>query len=220
MLTGCNEAFIIDEDKRNEILNNCLSEDERKRTEEIIRPILRGKDIKRYSYVDSGKYLINTHNGIKEKGIPPIDILDYPAIKNHLDSFGDVLVRRSDQGDTHYNLRNCAYLEEFTKPKLFYADICRELSFSYCEDVTYCSNSAYFISCAERDVIRYIERYLNHKLINWYYRTISVQLGAEAVRMFSIYVLHIPIPQPSNLDVYVSYELSEVEIRYIEAIER
>ncbi|SJM17840.1 Eco57I restriction-modification methylase domain-containing protein [Porphyromonas gingivalis] len=132
--TACNEAFIIDEDKRNEILNNCQGEDERKRTEEIIRPILRGKDIKRYSYVDSGKYLINTHNGIKEKGIPPIDILDYPAIKNHLDSFGDVLVRRSDQGDTPYNLRNCAYLEDFSKPKIMWKRIGSILRFCYNEN--------------------------------------------------------------------------------------
>jgi len=214
--TGCNEAFIIDEAKRAEILSNCQSDDERERTEAIIRPILRGRDIRRYGYVDSGKYLINTHNGVKEKGIPPIDITDYPAIKEHLDSFGDAVMLRSDQGDTPYNLRNCAYLEEFEKPKLFYADICRQLNFCYSEEYVICSNSAYFISSGQRDIILYLEKYLNHRLINWYYRTISVQLGNEAMRMFSIYVLNIPIPVELYMDVYTSYQLSEEEVQYIE----
>jgi len=216
VLTGCNEAFIIDEAKRAEILSNCQSEDERKRTEAIIRPILRGRDIRRYDYVDSGKYLINTHNGVKEKGIPPIDVTDYPAIKDYLDSFGDAVMLRSDQGDTPYNLRNCAYLEEFEKPKLFYADICRQLNFCYSEEYVICSNSAYFISSNQRDTILYLEKYLNHRLINWYYRTISVQLGNEAMRMFSIYVLNIPIPVELYMDVYMSYQLSEEEVQYIE----
>ena len=69
--TGCNEAFIISTEKRNEILNNCSSEDERTRTEEIIRPILRGRDIKRYGYDWHDLWLINTHNGIKGK-VPKI----------------------------------------------------------------------------------------------------------------------------------------------------
>lgn len=66
VLTGCNEAFIISTEKRNEILASCQSDDERKRTEELIRPILRGRDIKRYGYNWAGLWLINTHNGIRE----------------------------------------------------------------------------------------------------------------------------------------------------------
>ncbi|WP_279010963.1 Eco57I restriction-modification methylase domain-containing protein, partial [Synergistes jonesii] len=57
VLTGCNEAFIISTEKRDEILANCQTKEERKRTEEIIRPILRGRDIKRYSYDWAGLWL-------------------------------------------------------------------------------------------------------------------------------------------------------------------
>ena len=81
--TGYNEAFIITTEKRDEILSNCKSEDERQKTAELIRPILRGRDIKRYGYVDNGLYLINTHNGIRGR-IPRINIDDYPAVKAHL----------------------------------------------------------------------------------------------------------------------------------------
>lgn len=58
--------------------------------------------------------------------------------------------------------------------------------------------------------------YLNSKLINWYYRTLSVQLGAGAVRMFSIYVLRIPIPKKSYGNIYQTYRLSEEEKNFIE----
>ena len=89
VLTGCNEAFIISTEKRNEILSKCQSEDERKRTTELIRPILRGRDIKRYGYDWANLWLINTHNGIKGR-IPRINIEDYPAVKAHLDQYWDI----------------------------------------------------------------------------------------------------------------------------------
>ena len=77
--TGFNDAFIINTEKRDEILANCQTEEERIRTAELIRPILRGRDVKRYGYDWAGLWLINTHNGLKNKGIKPVDINDYPA---------------------------------------------------------------------------------------------------------------------------------------------
>ena len=84
--TGCNEAFIISGAKRDEILANCQSEEERVKTAELIRPILRGRDIKRYSAEFADLWLINTHNGVRGK-FPRIDINDYPAVKTHLDLY-------------------------------------------------------------------------------------------------------------------------------------
>ncbi|GHS34012.1 type II restriction endonuclease Eco57I subunit R [Helicobacter pylori] len=125
ILTGANEAFIIPTEKREEILNACKTQEERKRTAAFIKPILRGKDIKRYSYEWAGEWVINTHNGytsnLKFK-IPPIDIEKYPALKSHLDSHWDTIATRSDQGDTPYHLRNCAYLEDFEKEKIVYPE--------------------------------------------------------------------------------------------------
>ena len=69
VLTGFNDAFIISGEKRDEILANCKNEIERKKTAELIRPILRGRDIKRYEYNFADLYLINTHNGVKDKNI-------------------------------------------------------------------------------------------------------------------------------------------------------
>ena len=130
VLTGYNEAFIISTEKRDEILANCQSEDERARTAELIRPILRGRDIKRYGYNWANLWLINTHNGIHGK-LERVHIEDYPAIKAHLDQYWDRISKRADKGDTPYNLRNCAYLEDFSKPKILWKRVGSILRFCY-----------------------------------------------------------------------------------------
>src|SRR5574344_558050 len=107
--TGFNEAFLIDEERKKIIISNRKDDEERKRTAALIRPILRGKDIKRYGYNWANMWLINTHNGVKGK-MPRININEYPAVKAHLDNYWNEIKDRADQGDTPYNLRNCAYL--------------------------------------------------------------------------------------------------------------
>ena len=121
VLTGFNDAFIISTEKRDEILANCQTEEERIRTAELIRPILRGRDIKRYSYDWAGLWLINTHNGVKGR-LSPIDINDYPSVKQYLDLHWEKIKKREDKGITPYNLRNCAYMDDFSKQKIIYPE--------------------------------------------------------------------------------------------------
>lgn len=178
-------------------------------------------------------------NGIKRtveekaqglKDIPRKRIEDYPAVKAHLDEYWDKIEKRADQGDTPYNLRNCAYMDDFSKQKIIYPDISQQLSFSVDNKNFLLGNTAYFMYCNQNE---YLCNVLNSKLINWYYRTLSVQLGANAVRMFTIYVINLPIPlwQNTNLQnniktlsndrvadglVYELYCLNADEIKYIE----
>ena len=140
VLTGYNEAFIISTEKREEILANCQSEDERERTAELIRPILRGRDIKRYGYTWANLWLINTHNGIRGK-LERIHIEDYPAVKAHLDQYWDKISKRADKGETPYNLRNCAYLEDFSKPKVMWKIIGCNINFSFDDTNKICNNA-------------------------------------------------------------------------------
>lgn len=222
VLTGCNEAFIISSGKRDEILTRCKDTDERRRTEELIRPILRGRDIKQYGFEWADLWLINTHNGVRPN-IPRIDINEYPAIKAHLDDFFEKLAKRADKGETPYNLRNCAYLEDFSKPKIVYNDITQRLSFALSVKGEFMNNTVYFISSDNLKLLDYLLKILNSKLIDWYYRTISVQLGEKAVRMFSIYVLQIPVPLDINADIdndtsiYELYGLTDAEGRFIDS---
>ncbi len=120
--TGCNEAFIIDTAKRDEILANCQTEDERRRTEEIIRPILRGRDIKRYSYEWAGLYLIATFPSRH------YDIDDYPAVRDYLLSFG--IERLEQTGETHIVNGNSIKSRKKTNNKWFEM----QDSISYWED--------------------------------------------------------------------------------------
>lgn len=201
--TGCNEAFIIPTEKRDEILKNCddLQKDERgmserERTKELIKPILRGKDIKRYRYEWADLWVINTHNGytsaFKSK-IPPIDIEKYPAIKAHLDSHYDAIVTRSDQGDTPYNLRNCAYLEDFEKEKIVWASV---------GFVEYCMipgllilDTNYFFEVSKfSNTKNYLLGLLNSKLLTFWLKLKNTPLGdIGAYRNYKYNIMELPM---------------------------
>ena len=137
--TGFNEAFIISGEKRKELI------EQDPKSEEIIRPILRGKDIKRYGYNFADKWLINTHNGVKEKGVKPINIDNYSAVKNHLDKYYPELEKRQDKGDTPYNLRNCAYMEDFDKQKIVYPETTQGAYFVFDEKKMFIDKTCFML---------------------------------------------------------------------------
>ena len=178
VLTGCNEAFIISSEKRDEILSNCKSEEEKKRTDELIRPILRGRDIKRYGYEWANLWLINTHNGIKGK-LERIHIEDYPAVKAHLDQFWDKIKDRADQGDTPYNLRNCAYLEEFFLPKIVYGQFQDGAEYSFTESGVFLSSNEYML-ITHHYSSKCLLAFLNSKASEWLLGQITGNLGCNA----------------------------------------
>ncbi len=202
ILTGANEAFIITTEKREEILNACKTQEERKRTEALIKPILRGKDIKRYSYEWAHLWVINTHNGytsnLKFK-IPPIDIEKYPATKAHLDAHWDTIATRSDQGDTPYHLRNCAYLEDFEKEKIVYGEIVQEPRFyldnGECELGYFYAEATSFILTGEH--LCYLLGMLHSKLITFAFKTFYAGggLGESGYRYKKAFIERLPIPK-------------------------
>ncbi|MGL2449598.1 DUF7149 domain-containing protein [Helicobacter pylori] len=199
--TGANEAFIIPTEKRDAILNACKTQEEREHTERLIKPILRGKDIKRYSYEWAHLWVINTHNGytsaLKSK-IPPIDIEKYPATKAHLDSYWDTIATRSDQGDTPYHLRNCAYLEDFEKEKIVYGEIVQEPRFyldnGECELGYFYAEATSFILTGEH--LRYLLGMLHSKLITFAFKTFYAGggLGESGYRYKKAFIERLPIP--------------------------
>ena len=194
VLTGCNEAFIINTEKRDEILANCQTDDERTRTAELIRPILRGRDIKRYGYVDNGLFLINTHNGIKNK-LPRIDINDYPAVKVHLDQYWDRISTRADKGDTPYNLRNCAYWEDFSKPKIMYSEIVRSPQFYLDEQGKFFPEATTFILIGEH--LRYLYNIFHSKVFTYFFKHFYAGggLGEDGYRYKKVFFEKLPIPK-------------------------
>jgi len=243
--TGYNDAFIIDEATKNTLITSDP------KSAELIRPILRGKDIKRYSYNFANLYLICTFPS------KHYNIDDYPAIKKYLLSFDKRRLAQTGEknidGIKGFNARKKTgnkwfetqdqinYSDDFYKPKIMYNDINTRLSFCCVEQGIFCNNTVYFLQPNEAD-LKYFLAILNSRIINWYYKTLSVQLGSNAVRMFSIYVKKIPIPQINmrermeisdlvnkelsneNMDdiidnkIYQLFHLSDYEIEYINHI--
>lgn len=158
VLTGLNDAFTIDKEKYNELIKKD------RKNKEILVPLLRGQDIRRYEINYKDLYLINTHNGYKfnDEKIPEIRIDDYPSIKEYLSEFEPALSKRGDKGETPYNLRNCAYLEEFNKEKIVYGQISKIPKFSY--DLSkFILNDTAFIITGEK--LKYLLVMLNSNLI-------------------------------------------------------
>lgn len=209
--TGCNEAFIVSTEKRNEILANCQTEDERKRTEELIRPILRGRDIKRYGYNWANLWLINTHNGIRGK-LERIHIENYPAVKEHLDQYWAKISKRADKGDTPYNLRNCAYLEDFSKPKIIYPNMTKYMPFVY-DEKALLTNQKCFIITGEN--IAYLTAFLNSSLFKFCFRDSFPELLGGTRELSKIFFDKIPVKKVSpEIEVKFNNLVSELQKRF------
>jgi len=205
--TGFNDAFIISTEKRNEILSKCINEEEKQRTAEIIRPILRGRDIKRYGYNWANLWLINTHNGIKG-GVSRIEINDYPAIKQHLDAYWDRIAIRADKGDTPYNLRNCAYLEDLNQPKIVWGEISDRSKFAYDFNGEYVPEATSFLMVGEK--LPYLLCVLNSPLAEWFFSKIGTTTGVGTIRWKKYTIQELLIPYPSN-------DLIETICSYVES---
>ncbi|WQY10959.1 class I SAM-dependent DNA methyltransferase [Helicobacter pylori] len=229
ILTGANEAFIIPTEKRDEILKNCddaqkdeKGMSERERTIELIKPILRGKDIKRYSYEWAGEWVINTHNGYTsatKSKIPPIDIEKYPATKAHLDAHWDTIATRSDQGDTPYHLRNCAYLENFEKEKIVYPCImAKEPCFVYEEKGFYAPAPANIIT-GDKTEIKYLTALLNSKCIYFAMRKFYMGGGIEG-ELKTNNLEKIPIPQITEKNQELTQKITDCTEQILQAKEK
>ena len=203
--TGYNEAFIISTQKREEILNNCKDDAERLRTADLIRPILRGRDIKRYGYTWADLWLINTHNGVKGR-IPRVWIEEYPALKAHLDEYWDKISTRADKGETPYNLRNCAYMEDFSKPQIAWLELSDDPKFTLVENIV--SLNTVFIMTG--DAIKHILGILNSKLITWYFHScIGTSSGVGTNRWLKYTIGLIPIAKRDEALINLVEEMTK-----------
>ena len=187
--TGYNQAFIIDNTTKEALIAQDPG------SADIIKPVLRGRDIQRYRSNWAGQWLIATHNGYDD--VPAIAIDDYPAIKAHLHRHYPQLKRRQDKGKTPYNLRNCAYYGEFFKEKLFWIDLSDNGRFAYDDGQTFSVNTVYMISGVS---IKYLCAILNSDLITWYMKNTALTSGMGTTRWFAAFVEAIPVPKVSVAD--------------------
>src|SRR5713101_8357094 len=177
ILTGFNEAFIIDQVTRNKL----IAVDPR--SAEVIKPFLVGEDIRRYSIDFQERYLIWTYVGIP--------ISQYPAIFKHLQQYQAQLEKRWDKGNFWWELRHCDYYTDFEKPKIIYPDIAKGSKFAFDTDGSYSINTTYFIPVGIDQIA--IVPILNSTLIEYFFRTISASIRGSYLRFFDQYVKQIPL---------------------------
>ena len=156
---------------------------------EIIKPVLRGRDIQRYQAQWAELWLIDTHNGYGD--VPPINIDDYPAIKDHLNGYYERLALRQDKGRTPYNLRNCAYHAQFMKEKLFWMHMSPRGRFAYSDSEIYCNQKAFFLTGHS---LKYLCAILNSTLVTWLIRNMAVTTGMGLTQWDKFVVERISIP--------------------------
>lgn len=200
ILTGCNEAFVINELLFNKFKNN-------PKNLEIIYPVLKGKNVSKYEINFEKNYLLATKNGLDIKKEYP-EIYKYLEEKNILLEKG--IEKRYDKGNHWTNLRNCAYYEEFFNKKIIYPEFSSSSSFCWEEGKFFNLDTTWFIS---GNVNKSLLGILNSKLIWFYLKIISVQLGTSALRMKKIYLDNLPI---INLSLVKEKELIQIVDKIIE----
>lgn len=210
--TGLNEAFCIKDKKE---LDQLTTNEPNSR--EIIVDMVRGEDLSKFN-INDHIWLLNIHNGLKkdkekgEEGLPRVNVGFYPAVKRRLDdeSVYPKLIKREDQGDTPYNLRNCAYLREFGKPKIMWGELSDKAKFAYDKDGRYyCLNTVFFFT-GQR--LEYLLCYLNSSICEYIFSKRCTTSGTGTMRWLKYTVERIPIPQMSEVqmneivDLYREYD--------------
>ncbi|HEA8245302.1 TPA: Eco57I restriction-modification methylase domain-containing protein [Campylobacter coli] len=197
ILTGYNEAFIISTEKRNEILENCKDEAEKERTAKLIRKMLRGRDIKRYSYEWAGLWVIGTFPSLK------IDIEQYPALKQYLSQFlprieqsGEKGCRKKTSNKWFETQDNIAYYQEFEKEKIIYPETTQNAYFV----------TAFILICEN---LKYLQGLLSSNLVTYYYKNFSkgCKLGIKGYQYNKHALEYLPIPKINSKNQKIANEL-------------
>lgn len=210
ILTGLNEAFIITTAKRNEILANCQNEQERTRTEAIIKPVLRGRDIKRYSYEWADLWVIVipsgwTNQNKKGENAEKFIQKQFPALMKHLTLFEEKAKKRDDQGDYWWELRKCAYYQEFEKEKIIYPNMTKFLPFVYDDNKMYPNPKCYIVT---GNSLKYLLGVFNSNMCSYWIRQNCPELQGGTREIQSRVFLNYRVPPitASNLGIVKQIE--------------
>lgn len=195
--TGCNEAFYITSTQREAMIT------QDPRCAELIVPLLRGRDIQRYGtewpLLEDEKWMINTHNGIRAQGTPPINVQrDYPSLWRHLLPYRAKLEPRAGQGDHWSNLRNCAYLDEFKKPKIIYPNMTKYLPFYLDTAEHFFINDKAFILTTADESLPYLVAVLNSTLFRCCFKDNFPELMGNTYEVRKIFMDKVPIKKLST----------------------
>ena len=190
--TGCNEAFIIPTSRRDEILAACRDEAERERTAALIRPILRGRDIKRYGYEWAELWIIAAR---LEADIPN----KYPAVCEHLEQYKGK-GKLGDNSTTKvfgrpwwaWMQEPVNYWEDFDEPKIVWGEISDRSKFAFEEEGKYIPEATTFFMTGKD--LPYLFCILNSPLSEWLFSKVGTTTGVGTVRWKKYTILSLLVP--------------------------
>jgi hypothetical protein len=192
ILTGLNEAFVVDRATRDRL----IAEDPA--SADLLKPFLRGRDIKRWQVNYADLYLIRIESsenvrhpwsGKAAAAAEKVFASTYPAIYQHMRPLRAALIERDDQGHFFWELRSCAYWSEFERPKIVYPDIAQCPQFAFDPRGYYLANTSYLLPTDDK----WLLGVLNSRLVFWFYIRLSSQIQGGFVRYIAQYVTQIPI---------------------------
>jgi len=179
LATGNNDAFILSKD----VVSTLLLSD--KKNNEIIKPVVRGRDIDRFSH-KTEKFILLTKNGIDVKQ-------EFPTIYKYLNSFGPKFKNRGAKGQHWSNLRACSFFDDFKLPKIVWIELSDTNRFSISYQEEYLLNSAYFIIPPDFIKLEYLLGILNSTLMKFYLKLYANTSGVGTLRWINAYVKNFPI---------------------------
>lgn len=197
--TGFNEAFVVDKTVKDQLISDHPS------SAEVLKPLIRGRDVKRWCVDNPELYLIKLESSenkkhpwsdIKGKQAETIFSQTYPAIYQWLNQYRSQLKKRCDQGKFFWELRSCAYWQEFETPKIIYPDISKKSSFTITNDLFYTDCTVFFIPQQSLFLLATLNSILNNFFVSY----TCPGLGEKGIRFKSVYVTKIPIPKVSETD--------------------
>lgn len=233
ILTGYNEAFIITTEKRNEILANCKDEAEKERTAKLIRKMLRGRDIKRYSYEWAGLWVIfipwHFPNVEKPKTMSENeqDLKEqYPSLYKHLLSHKERLSKRNkDETGIRYEWYclqrwGANYYQEFEKEKIVYSEIVRKPQFYLDVNLNFYAEATSFILTGEN--LKYLIAFLNNDFVAFIFKTFYAggNLGENGFRYKKAFLEKLPIPKINSKNQKLANELVNLVDEILKAKEQ
>lgn len=184
--TGYNEAFIIPKSKKDILISIST------KNQEIIKNVLQGRNIRKWIYEKSDEYLLLTYYDLD---VPKL----YPAIFEHLAEYEDSLIPRSDQGVNWWNLRACAYYDEFEKHKIIWGLTADKWAFAYDDKKHYLPSNGYLLTSSEID-LKYILGVLNSSLMQFYFRFVGVMTAGGAFTLKHQTINELPIKVPTAIE--------------------
>jgi hypothetical protein len=221
--SGFNDAFFIDDKKRNEL----IAEDPN--SIKVIKPLLRGRNISKYSYLFDNIYIlfIPWHFPIKEdvNGASLEAEIEfekqYPAVYNHLKSFKDQLSKRNtaETGIRYewYALQRASstFAQNYEKEKIVWLAITDKPAFALDKNKIYVTSPSYIMVA---DKLKYHLCFLNSKVVEWYLDKVSSSTGQGTNQWTKVFMDQIPIPKIPNQYILIKFEILADYLIYLNDI--